>query len=378
MIDHETARRFSATAIDGALEPADRTALREHLEGCVVCRRVADAFGRDAAALAHLDLGPVPIAVRANVAIAAEHGRARGHVARWVGLVAVGALLLVALGGGALTSGGKAPSAPLVGNRVDWETPVVELVAADFSITANGVLFLAQDPSIQVQGDPGDATRRTLELEWGESGVRQRLSIYFANDDRTWWADEIRIYDGHEQGEWLTAQGRFFESPIGASWQGSLDLDLRDAKRIGAGPGHLHLRDAVLSMRVTDTIAEPIVDPIILGPNERPFAAGGALHCSGILQMTPQGAATALRTLGYRVSWRYVTENGGYWDPREEPPSGVIPDYDVAVGSAGELVIPVIKFGEKDATIAPFPGDCAAIDPNGLAPIPSVVISPAP
>jgi hypothetical protein len=39
----------------------------------------------------------------------------------------------------------------------------------------------------------------------------------------------------------------------------------------------------------------------------------------------------------------------------------------IAVGPEGELIIPVIKFGDKDAVPVPFPSDCPATD--GLEPV---------
>jgi hypothetical protein len=55
---------------------------------------------------------------------------------------------------------------------IRWDTPQVHLEGALFSITilSNGSDqdFVADDPKLIVSGDPGDATRQTLELQWHE------------------------------------------------------------------------------------------------------------------------------------------------------------------------------------------------------------------
>ena len=374
MIDHDTARRLAASGLDGRLEPADDAALEGHLAGCPACRRVADALRSDATALAGLDFGPVPVAVRADVAIAAERGGGRGHhLARWVGLAAVGALLFALLGGGALGGGGaSAPSEP-PGNAVHWSTDVVDLRAADLAVVANGLSFSAAVPDVVVHSDPGDATSRTLEVTWHEHGVEQRLSLYLHNDAHTWWADEIRIYDGKAQGKWLSARGRFFEAPLGQSWKGSVDIDMTDPEHVGGTPAAVHLRGATISMQRSDLVAAPAGGGIKLPQNAQPFASGGVLHCSGILQMTPKQAQQALLALGYRVSWRLVTQNGGYWDERKDPPDGVIQDWDPGVGTSGELIIAVLAPGDQAPFMAPatYPEDCPKADPNVTPPAPS-------
>ena len=94
MIDHETARRSFATSLDFTLEPAEQEALDAHLAGCPSCRAFATSLRSDAAIIRDLETGPVPVAVRANVAIAAEHGRRSNPVGRWVGIAVFAALLL--------------------------------------------------------------------------------------------------------------------------------------------------------------------------------------------------------------------------------------------------------------------------------------------
>jgi hypothetical protein len=106
--------------------------------------------------------------------------------------------------------------------------------------------------------------------------------------------------------------------------------------------------------------------PVTSGPVNL-FGPGEPLHCSGILQMTPGEAEQTLLGLGFRLSLRYVTDNGGYWDPRRAAPDGVIQE-PIAFGTEGEQIIPVIKYGDKGAVPIPFPTDCPA--PGGSPPLP--------
>jgi predicted anti-sigma-YlaC factor YlaD len=166
MIDHQAARETFAQSLDFPLDPDDQMALDEHLNQCPACRSFAAATRRDAATLRELDFGTVPVAVRANVAIAAERGRDRGSAGRLVALVATAAILLLALGGGAMWvgAGGRGTTTLGGGNRVLWQTNVVQFDAADFWIEANGQRYTGTTMTPDVHSDPGDATYRTLEV----------------------------------------------------------------------------------------------------------------------------------------------------------------------------------------------------------------------
>ncbi|MFL5719854.1 MAG: anti-sigma factor family protein, partial [Chloroflexota bacterium] len=228
MIDHETARRSFATSLDFTLDSPDEEALSAHLDGCASCRAFAASMRSDAAALGGLDTGPVPISVRANVAIAAEHGRGSNPIGRWVGIAVFAALLLGALGAGVLGVGGRAGVPPVAGpsngpaekagNQIEWKTKLVALTAREFSIDVGGKTFRAATPNVAVNSDPGTATYRTLEATWMENGVEMRLNMYFTGDASASWANEIRIYDGEPRGEWLTARGVLFKTPAGKAW----------------------------------------------------------------------------------------------------------------------------------------------------------------
>ncbi len=380
MIDHVSARRLAATAIDGELAPAEAGDLQTHLAGCPECRTVAEALRRDATSLEQLDLGPVPIAVRAHVAIAAEERSRGSHVGRWVGLIAIGALLIVALGGGALGAGSSGvPPTEQPGNAVQWQTDVVALQAADFAMLAGGQVFTAQVPKLDVHSDPGDAHYRTLELTWMEHGVEQRLNLYFGGDDTSWWVDEIRTYNGKAQAEWLYARGPFFRSPIGMPWSGDIDIEMRDIDGVGGTPARLHLRDAILQTTASDLVNRGPGDTTGLAEDARPFDAGQPLHCSGILQMTPKDAERVLLGLGYRVSWRYYTRKD-FVELRKDPPDGtMIIDEGPFVGTEGQLLIAVDELADANTfPPVPFPDDCPKADPNSPVLVPVATTTPTP
>lgn len=82
---------------------------------------------------------------------------------------------------------------------------------------------------MEVHSDPGMVNEyTTLELTWQERDVEMRLNIYFQSDGRQWWSNEIRTYDGRQQGEWITYEGDFFRSPLGAPFVGDFEVTAED------------------------------------------------------------------------------------------------------------------------------------------------------
>lgn len=365
MIDHLTARRTLATSVDFTLDTGDAEALEAHLRQCTACRSFNASLRADAAVLRNLDFGPVPVAVRARVALATER-RGGGGVSRWFALVAAGALLLVALGSGVLGVGGFATTGlGSNGNAIHWTTEVVDLQADDFWIQANGQRFTAAGSQVALNSDPGNATYRTLEAAWQENGVEMRLNLYFGGDKSSWWVSEIRIYNGRPNGDWLEWKGTWFKAPLGAAWTGDLDLAV-------AG-GALHLGGLALRSMPFDGVNEPSGGGIALPADARPFSKGGALYCSGILQMTPKQAEAALLDLGYRLSWRLDTTTGantGFSKIMATAPDGVI-HQEPLPGSEGELIVFVAPFGDPAADPIPFPSDCPRSNPNLTTPSPT-------
>ncbi len=132
------------------------------------------------------------------------------------------AVIVVVIGAGAIYYG-SVSNAGVAENPVAWRSDVVSLQAADMAITADGRHFVGHDP-VALHSDPGNLRYWTLEAAWHEGGAEMRLNIYFAADDRDWWATEIRTYDGREPADWITYMGTFFRRPLGQPYTGDLDI----------------------------------------------------------------------------------------------------------------------------------------------------------
>lgn len=113
------------------------------------------------------------------------------------------------------------PPAASVEARFRFETPNVLLSADAVEVIDNGHVFKPAG-DVDVQGDPGWSEYTTLEITWSESGREQRIYVYFASDGISWWASEIRAYNGN----WIEpiANGEFFRSPLGVAHKGDLTL----------------------------------------------------------------------------------------------------------------------------------------------------------
>ena len=81
-----------------------------------------------------------------------------------------------------------------------WTTAEYTASARSFAIDVNGKTFVAEDPDIEVSGDPGTPTYQTLEMTWQEHGVEMRWYVYFTSDGNEWWSNEFRTYDGNDPG----------------------------------------------------------------------------------------------------------------------------------------------------------------------------------
>lgn len=247
---------------------------------------------------------------------------------------------------------GRPPQPPSVGagNTVRWQTEVVSLDAADFFIEAGGVRYVDAPGAMRVRSDPGDLTYWTLEVEWREHDRVMRLNLYFAADGRDWWVSEIRTYDGRDPADWIYYKGVFFKRPLGQAFAG--DVDLSSSLPF---PGRLVFRGLQLAVHPQPSFVAPPGGGIELSSD--PFEPGGPLHCSGILQLTPQDAEAVLSGLGYRLSWLYEYSTGpesGYGERRLSPPDGVITGS--AIGTFGELIVfvsPPDDPGTKAATLPP-------------------------
>ena len=275
-------------------------------------------------------------------------------------MIASVVLLILALtGAAALTLLNQRPTIPGTdGNVVGWKTEVVDLRATDFWIEAAGKRFHGTS-QVRVSSDPGSATSRTLELTWLEHGAEMRMNIYFGGDETTWWIEEIRTYDGTAQPDWLSYPVPEIRAPLGQAWEGNVELVSMRSDRAGRGPGTLHFGTLQVATVAARLINVPPGGGIVLKENDDPFAPGGVLHCTDILQLPPKEAERVLLGLGYRLSWRLTWSTGsntGYSQPSERAPDGYISM--TAVGTSGELIIFVQDPARPMGGPATYPEDC--------------------
>ena len=175
------------------------------------------------------------------------------------------------------------------------------------------------------------------------------------SDGATWWIDEVRTSDAGPAAKWATfPRGRLAVTPLGRSCRGDLT-----ASGVGsAGPVDLAIRGMVLSVTPQPAFVAPPGGGQAL--RRDPFAGGGALHCSRILQLTPRQAQRQLRQ--FRLSWRWQYKTGpesGFAEIRLAAPAGGVIS-GTAVGSNGELVVFVEDPARPLMAPATFPADCPA------------------
>ncbi len=275
MIDHGTACRSTVTALDFDLDAEERANLEDHLRTCAACRAFSSGLASDAAAMRDLDLGPVPIKVRADIAIVAEH-RGRGRGGSRPVLLAAAALLVIAVVGGVAAGVGALPgdrggAIEQVGRPVHWTTDVVDLSAEDVWLQVAGgrIVVPPDERQLAVSSDPGDARKWTLEVTWMAGAIEMRINLYFSADDTGWRVHEARIYDGQVQGDWLELRGvEIAGAPLGAAFTGDIDITLPDRSGPDTGPGRLVMRGVQLATRASGAIAPQPANP--LDPNGGP------------------------------------------------------------------------------------------------------------
>ncbi len=272
MIDHDAARRSGATAIDFELEPAERADLDDHLYTCAACRAFTADLATDATRLSNLDLGPVPVAVRADIAIVAER---RGGGRSTPVLLAAAAILVLAVVGGAAIgvgalprpAGPEAAAAAPVGRAVHWSTEVVDLAADDLWLEVGGqVVVPPDDREIKISSDAGTPQKWTLEVAWNAGRTEMRINLYFRADADGWRVDEARIYDGRVPSDWLETSEVPIGAPAGAAFGGDIDLTLPDRSGPDTGPGRLVMRGLRLTTRsgglapMPPSVKPPLID----------------------------------------------------------------------------------------------------------------------
>ena len=324
ILDHAEARRLAALAVDGLLDAPDRSTLDAHLAVCPACRAVATAMDRDAEALRTLDLGPVPVAVRA------ERGHRRGaprarRVGRSLGGHRRGRRAAHRRHRQRVIGGAGGPGRrPRPGRRMARRPRTPFRTRSPGRPTSRcwprraSACRPATRPSRAGRrrrrsiSDPGDATYRTLEATWLEHGrgdapqplFRGRCDLVVGQRD-----PRLRRQDRPE-GRVDDRDRHVVPTPDRAA------VDRRHRRRRSRATARHRGQPPPRRRRRSSTVpwtTSPSRSAVgmAVGENDRPFASGGKLHCSGILQMTP--ARTRRRrcsSLGYRLSWRRITTTG--------------------------------------------------------------------
>lgn len=221
----------------------------------------------------------------------------------------------------------------------DWHTQVVSLQADAVSIDVGGRTFHVPADA-QVHSDPGDATYQTLELDWTEQGIEQRLYMYFAADPANWWLSEIRTYNGARPGDWIYYDAPQVATPRGASYVANLDLsgtgsgtagELRiDAMRLTAftpGTG-VHFQPGCHPAGAAATPGDqPAPEPLNPDLSRYGIQAG----------MAASQADSSLTTAGICHDFRYEYSASSYAQVWCAPPPGTISSW--VFGSSGEVIL---------------------------------------
>ena len=177
-------------------------------------------------------------------------------------------------GAAAPASPGATASTSPEAQAVAWTTERVALTADDFRLDVNDLEFGVDVQPTRMASDPGGSDYWTLEVEWIEQDLEQRLNMYFGSDGTDWWVDEIRTRDGYDPAEWVFAYGPFFQTPLGQAFEGNVTVDLMGQGRPGDKD---NLVPAVLSfsgMRLAVSPGtEPILEPAETTPAASPTAA---------------------------------------------------------------------------------------------------------
>jgi hypothetical protein len=143
---------------------------------------------------------------------------------------------MMACGGGGGGNGNDEPGCAASTDRgfaLNYLRGDVTMRVDDIELVAGGEIFHDQVPEVYLDYGPGTLST-TLEMTWLERDRPMRLYIYFQSDGVDWWADEVRTYDGSEDGEWIYYRGEFFRCPLGQYYSGDIQLTA-DASNTIAG-----------------------------------------------------------------------------------------------------------------------------------------------
>ena len=229
------------------------------------------------------------------------------------------------------------PGQPLVANedhQISWTTEVVSLTAREFSIEVGGKTFRAATPKVDVQSDPGRPDLPHARGDLARERRRDAPRPLLQGGRSAWWVDEIRVYDGQAKGKWAAP-------PRASSSRASTGSRLDEATRTsrsGQPPAAVHFAGLNLVSRPFNAVNKPIGGGVELKENARPFAPGGPLRCSGILQLRPVEAEKTLRPrLPRRGGSCDDRPNIGDSNPLLNAPDGVITGTAIGSGRADRV-----------------------------------------
>lgn len=114
------------------------------------------------------------------------------------------------------------PTTPLP--RHSFSTPTVRMSADLFEIETLGKKFSPPIGAV-AHSNPGSWNSYTpVEITWQEHGVKMTAQIQFRSDGVEWWADDILVYTGPKEDDFVRAPGEYFRSPLGTPFKGDLEL----------------------------------------------------------------------------------------------------------------------------------------------------------
>jgi hypothetical protein len=260
----------------------------------------------------------------------------------------------VAVPGGA-SAASLSPASPAP--AIDWDSGIVRFTADGLRLVTPTGTFTAAGAPATIRSDPGDATYRTLEVEWTEGGATPGLTVYLAADRTSWWVTEIRAGERMARGGQVTVPIPTIRAPIGGTWSGDL--------HVAAGATTLDIAGMTLRAFAPDTIpgelrfCRPALTAGADPDSSDPLAPGQPLAGTGIASMTPAAAKGLLLSLGLCHTFRYETDFGdgtGYSERWCDPPPGRITDLRYA--GDGSLIVLVVDAVPQLHTPRPQP-------PNG-------------
>jgi hypothetical protein len=194
-------------------------------------------------------------------------------------------------------------------------------------------------------------------MDWTDAGTEQRLYFYFAADTSRWWVTEIRTRDGAEPAEWVYYTPSDVGAPIGASWEGDLDLAGRGDRR----PGRLTGERVRLTAFAPGSGVQFPSGCRMIGPDQgkgddpQPVPGNPDVSPFGItVGMDAGEAGHRLSAAGICHSFRLSFWFGGgtgYSQIWCLPPAGTVEQW--SHGSRGELIL--IVNAAADQTLPPHP-----------------------